>query len=240
MLLLHGWGCCVQTMASITKEMSKFRTVYALDFPGFGQSGMSQTPMGVADYMELTAEFIRQMGILGTDIINHSFGGRVSILLAAKYPELVGKIVFTDAAGVKPRRTLKYYYKVYFFKLCKKAAQSKFGTALFGLFGIDVQKRVANAGSADYKAQKRCDARDVFPRGERRFDAVSFKHQIAFVAHLRQRGQRYAGGAGENYGTEDSGCGAGGAGERRPLFLFRSVRAVYEDCKSIFWGLSNR
>lgn len=164
LLLLHGWGCCVQTMASITKEMSKFRTVYALDFPGFGQSGMSQTPMGVADYMELTAEFIRQMGILGTDIINHSFGGRVSILLAAKYPELVGKIVFTDAAGVKPRRTLKYYYKVYFFKLCKKAAQSKFGTALFGLFGIDVQKRVANAGSADYKALKSDVMRGTFSR----------------------------------------------------------------------------
>ncbi len=132
MLLLHGWGCCVQTMASITKEMSKFRTVYALDFPGFGQSGMSQTPMGVADYMELTAEFIRQMGILGTDIINHSFGGRVSILLAAKYPELVGKIVFTDAAGVKPRRTLKYYYKVYFLSSARRRLRASLARRYLG------------------------------------------------------------------------------------------------------------
>ena len=164
LLMLHGWGGCINSFLPVIQEMSKYRTVYALDFPGFGESGIPGRAMCVADYMEITADFIREMGIEGTDIINHSFGGRVSILLANRYPELVGKIVFTDAAGVKPRRTLKYYRKVYFFKLCKKAAKSKLGRAIFKCFGIDVQQRVAQAGSADYKALKNEAMRGTFVR----------------------------------------------------------------------------
>lgn len=100
--------------------MSKYRKVYALDFPGFGESEEPQQAVGVPEYTKWVVKFIRGMHIEGTDIICHSFGGRVSILLAAEYPELVGKIVFTDAAGVRPRRGLKYYGKVYTYKLCKK------------------------------------------------------------------------------------------------------------------------
>ncbi len=164
LLMLHGWGGCIDSFLPVTQEMSKCRMVYALDFPGFGQSEEPKEPMGVPEYMEITANFIRAMGIEGTDIICHSFGGRVSILLAATYPKLVGKIVFTDAAGVRPRRTLKYYCKVYFFKLCKLAAKSGLGIGLFRLFGVDVQKKVARAGSADYKTLKSDVMRATFVR----------------------------------------------------------------------------
>lgn len=164
LLFLHGWGGCINSFLPVIQEMSKYRTVYALDFPGFGQSETPKEPMGVPEYTEVTAAFIREMGIEGADIINHSFGGRVSILLAAQYPELVGKIIFTDAAGVRPRRTIKYYCKVLFFKLCKKAAKNRAATALFRFFGVDVQKRVKNSGSADYRALKSEVMRATFVR----------------------------------------------------------------------------
>lgn len=151
-LLLHGWGCTKETMQCITNRLNKKMRVIALDFPGFGGSPEPPEHFGVGEYMEITAEFIRQLNIEGTDIICHSFGGRVSIMLAAKYPELVGKIVFTDAAGVRKKRTLKYYFKVYKHKLLKKLAKTKFFTWLFKLFGKDIQAKIKNAGSADYKA----------------------------------------------------------------------------------------
>ena len=150
--MLHGWGCCIATFAPVIDELQKFRRVIAIDFPGFGESSPLTTALDVRAYTEIIAEFIRVLDIAGTDIIAHSFGGRVSILLASLYPELTGKIVFTDAAGIRPKRGLKYYGEIYAYKLCKKAAGSKFGTKVFRLFGIDVKKRIQNAGSADYKA----------------------------------------------------------------------------------------
>jgi len=151
LLMLHGWGAQIDSFAPVIVEMRKYRKVYALDFPGFGSSAAPEEPWGVPEYMELTAQFIREMGIEGTDIICHSFGGRVSILLAATYPALAGKIVFTDAAGIKPRRSLKYYCKVYTYKLCKKLVKRPGMVKFLSKLGIDVQKRVQNAGSSDYK-----------------------------------------------------------------------------------------
>ena len=151
LLLLHGWGACIDSFAPVTRELSKYRKVYVLDFPGFGASETPKEPMSVSDYTELTAQFIREMGIEGTDIICHSFGGRVTIKLAAEHPELVGKIIFTDAAGLMKKRTTKYYIKVYSYKFMKKCAKSAFMRGFLKLFGVDAVAKVKNAGSDDYK-----------------------------------------------------------------------------------------
>lgn len=39
--------------------------------------------------------------------IGHSFGDRLAVYIAANHPELVEKLVLTDAAGVENRNTLK-------------------------------------------------------------------------------------------------------------------------------------
>ena len=36
LLLLHGWGACIDSFAPVTNELSKSRKVYVIDFPGFG------------------------------------------------------------------------------------------------------------------------------------------------------------------------------------------------------------
>ena len=155
-LLLHGWGAQIESFAPVINALKARRRVIALDFPGFGQSDVPAKDMTVYDYAELTAKWMRETGLGKTDIICHSFGGRVTMLIAAKYPELVGKIAFVDAAGVKPKRGAKYYAKVYTYKLCKKIAgkQGMKKAAMF--FGVDVDKRVKNAGSDDYKNLPDC------------------------------------------------------------------------------------
>lgn len=150
-LMLHGWGGCIESFTPVIEELSKYRRVTAIDFPGFGKTPAPDSPLTVYDYADATADFIRNTEPNGTDIICHSFGGRVSILLAAKYPELTRRIVFTDAAGVLPRRGPKYYTKVYTYKLCKKAANNAFLGNVLKAVGIDVAKRIANSGSHDYK-----------------------------------------------------------------------------------------
>ncbi|MEA4854580.1 MAG: alpha/beta hydrolase [Christensenella sp.] len=150
-LLLHGWGACIESFAPVINALKTRRRVIAVDFPGHGQSPLPGKDMTVSDYTELTAALMRSLGLGKTDIICHSFGGRVTILLAAKYPELAGKIAFVDAAGVKPKRGMKYYAKVYSYKLCKKIARTKGLKTAAMFFGVDVDRRVQNAGSTDYK-----------------------------------------------------------------------------------------
>ena len=159
-LLLHGWGCTKETFQCVADRLKKSMRVWALDFPGHGGSPEPPSNFGVDDYSDLTAAFIRMNGIAGTHIICHSFGGRVAALLAAKHPELVGKIVFTDAAGIRPKRTIKYYYKIYKFKLLKRVARSRF---LVRLFHIDTEAKIKNAGSADYRALS-SNMRGIFSR----------------------------------------------------------------------------
>lgn len=62
--------------------------------------------------------FVAALGIESPILIGHSFGGRVSILYASR--NHTHKVILVDAAGAKPRRSLKYYYKVYTYKLGKQ------------------------------------------------------------------------------------------------------------------------
>ena len=106
-LLLHGWGCSAQMMENVRGALEGQMRVAAIDFPGHGKNGKSAPPpepWGVPEYMEMTAEVIRRLSLAPCDIVAHSFGARVAILLAAEHPELVGRMVLTGAAGIpKPQ-----------------------------------------------------------------------------------------------------------------------------------------
>ena len=108
-LLLHGWGCSAQMMDSVRGVLESSMRVAAVDFPGHGREGKAlppPEPWGVPEYMEMTAEIIRRLKLAPCDIVAHSFGARVAILLAATYPELVGRMILTGAAGVKKARSI--------------------------------------------------------------------------------------------------------------------------------------
>ena len=151
-LVLHGWGASIKTMRPVIDALSQNYRVTALDFPGFGDSGLPHGHYGVPEYMELTRLFLKELSIEKTHIICHSFGGRVTILLAAQHPDMVGKIVFTDAAGLRKPRTLRYYMRVYSYKAAKRLSRGRLAKRALKVFGVDVDARVKNAGSQDYKA----------------------------------------------------------------------------------------
>lgn len=151
LLLLHGWGAEIDSFAPVTIELSKYRKVYVIDFPGFGKSEEPKRAFEVKDFTEIVKTFIETVIGEKTDIICHSFGGRVTILLSSMYPELVGKIVFTDAAGIKPKRGLRYYTRVYSYKFAKKLAKTRVMKKVFRAVGFDAEKKIKNAGSEDYR-----------------------------------------------------------------------------------------
>src|SRR5258708_3496367 len=74
--------------------------VHNLDLPGFGQSSLPTEVWGVPEYARFVAHYLDMVQIKPVNVIGHSFGGRVSIVLGADYPDYVNKIVLTDCAGV--------------------------------------------------------------------------------------------------------------------------------------------
>ena len=149
-LILHGWGASMAAVKPIADCMvSLGREAVMLDFPGFGGSDEPREPWGVPEYAALTREFIRTMALEGCDVVCHSFGGRVTILLASEDPSLFNRLVLVDAAGVRPKRGFSYYIKTYAYKCGRKLSQIKVLDRLFG-----ISRRQQSAGSADYRALK--------------------------------------------------------------------------------------
>lgn len=146
MILMHGWGCNASTLASIQAVAKETCHVYNLDFPGFGQSSEPQQVWGVADYTRMLRHFVEELGIENPILLGHSFGGRVGILYASQYP--VSKLILVDAAGVKPKRHLKYYLKVYAFKASKKLAPILLGKKRAEEY---IERQRSKRGSSDYK-----------------------------------------------------------------------------------------
>ena len=118
-LLLHGWGGSIQTMIPIANILKDKCRVIALDLPGFGESDIPKEPWNSYDYANCIKNFIDTLNLKNIILFGHSHGGRISIILASKY-NIAKKLILIDSAGIIPKRSVKYYIKVYSFKLLKK------------------------------------------------------------------------------------------------------------------------
>jgi len=147
-LVIHGWGANINTIMPIVNILKdKFR-VHAIDLPGFGLSSQPKEVINSFQYAEIIKKYIDKMGIDKITLIGHSFGGKLSIILGSKYPELVEKIVLIDSAGLIPKRGPKYYIKVYSFKTLKLLYKNLF----FWIKDDEkLEKLYKKFGSTDYK-----------------------------------------------------------------------------------------
>jgi len=146
-ILMHGWGCTHSTVASIEVVLRERCRVYNLDLPGCGGSSEPEGVWGVEDYERMLEEFVAKCGIVSPVMVGHSNGGRVAIQYASHHD--VSKLILVDSAGVKPRRSLKYYWKVYTFKAVKHMAWLLMGKERGNAW---LDKYRSKAGSADYNA----------------------------------------------------------------------------------------
>lgn len=145
LILMHGWGCTHSTVESIAAVASKTNTVYNVDFPGFGDSPEPPSVWGVEQYTRLIEGMSTQLGLKNPILIGHSFGGRVGILYASR--NIVSKLILIDAAGVKPKRSIKYYIKVYSFKAMKHLMRLIYGKEKAA---AKIEAQRARRGSSDY------------------------------------------------------------------------------------------
>ncbi|HEX8051670.1 MAG TPA: alpha/beta fold hydrolase [Thermoleophilaceae bacterium] len=141
-LVLHGWGAHLEAIEPIVAALAGETRVLALDLPGFGQSDPPPEPWDADGYMRFVLRFLDELGVERVHVVGHSHGGRVAICMAAEHPERVARLLLVDAAGVPPKRGMKYRAKVSVAKAGKVAGR-------VGASGLQDRLR-ARVGSTDY------------------------------------------------------------------------------------------
>lgn len=140
-LFLHGWGGDKRSFLFL-KNYFFDRDLWFVSFAGHGKSSVPKKPMKVADFAKEIVNFVAEHKIKKPDLVAHSFGGRVALVLCAKNQNAFGRVVLTGCAGLRPKRGFCYYFRVLKFKIKKW---------LVKLHLID-KKRLNGCGSADYNA----------------------------------------------------------------------------------------
>jgi pimeloyl-ACP methyl ester carboxylesterase len=119
LVFVHGWSADKDNLKAIYSDLSNDHRVISLDLPGFGESTMPDDMSATGDYADLLSKFIHSLNLSGINYIGHSFGGKIGIWLAANKPELIKRLVLIDSSGLKPKRYIDWYLKVYAFKTMK-------------------------------------------------------------------------------------------------------------------------
>ncbi|MER2233565.1 MAG: alpha/beta hydrolase, partial [Leuconostoc mesenteroides] len=123
-ILLHGWGCEMSMMQPVADALKGDHQVLLIDFPGHGKSGRPPEPWGVPEYAECLKALLERTGFTPCSVIAHSFGCRVAAWLAANDPELIDKMIFTGAAGIRPKPTEESLKRSARFKKLKNRCES--------------------------------------------------------------------------------------------------------------------
>ncbi len=147
LVLLHGWGADLSLMNPIHKHFERYFHTFSVDLPGFGLSDQPPHQWGVADYATIVKKFLMSQNIECPILMGHSFGGKVSIFLAAERLPL-HKLILVDSSGIVPKRDSKYYLKVYSYKTARRIMQLP---GLKQLFRRRLEELKNRSGSEDYR-----------------------------------------------------------------------------------------
>jgi pimeloyl-ACP methyl ester carboxylesterase len=96
LLAIHGITANHLSMKPLADALGDDFTVIAPDLRGRGGSGNITGPFGMASHADDMVALLDHLGIDKIDVLGHSMGGFVSLVLAHRAPERVGRIILVD------------------------------------------------------------------------------------------------------------------------------------------------
>lgn len=144
-VVLHGWGGRIESMAPVLNCLrGRFRLI-ALDLPGFGESPVPSQVWGTPEYAGLVAGVLAVLEVDKAHFVGHSYGAKTSLYLAATQPDKVGRLVLQGSSGLRTPPSMKARLK----RVVSKAA--RFAGKL-GAPGRAVRQAIYDrVASQDYK-----------------------------------------------------------------------------------------
>jgi 4,5:9,10-diseco-3-hydroxy-5,9,17-trioxoandrosta-1(10),2-diene-4-oate hydrolase len=99
-IFLHGAGAGAVTWYPTIPTISKNFQVIAPDIVGYGESDKPDAPYNKAYFSKWLNDFLKELKIAKAPIVGLSQGGAIALQFAIDHPEMVGKLVLVDAAGL--------------------------------------------------------------------------------------------------------------------------------------------
>ncbi|MFF3867708.1 alpha/beta fold hydrolase [Micromonospora sp. NPDC001898] len=93
LLQLHGLGLGHANFAPVTPLLRPDFTVIDYDMRGFGDSDKPPAPYSIEGWADEAIGLLDHLGLDAVDVHGTSFGGMVGIVMAAKYPDRVKRLV---------------------------------------------------------------------------------------------------------------------------------------------------
>lgn len=149
LVFLHGWQRTYQDFDIVAKDLNRRGwSILLVDLPGFGKSSVPKFGWRIGNYADFLQNLLIRFKLSAPEInqwfpiiiIGHSFGGRVAIKLAAKYPEMVKKIVLISSGGIKHKsfkiialkylaKTVKIFLKILRLSKVSESLRQKFSSS---------------------------------------------------------------------------------------------------------------
>jgi len=107
-VLLHGFGADLHTWDLIKKDISKKKTVYAIDLLGHGESPKpAKGDYSLSHQAELINDFILKNKLRKVTLVGHSLGGAIALIFAINHQETIDscidKIIVIDSPAYKQK-----------------------------------------------------------------------------------------------------------------------------------------
>jgi pimeloyl-ACP methyl ester carboxylesterase len=101
MILLHGGLGSGEMFGPVLPTLAEHHRVIAVDLQGHGRTADIDRPLDVRLMADDIAALIAHLGLDRPDLVGYSLGGGVALHTAAKYPDIVGRLVVASA-NIRP------------------------------------------------------------------------------------------------------------------------------------------
>lgn len=95
-LLIHGWGASGGYWEETARHLAKSARVYVPDLPGTGRSQPFKQTHDLYDQVNALCALIDAFELTAVQVIGHSMGGAMALLLAEARPQQIKRIVLTS------------------------------------------------------------------------------------------------------------------------------------------------
>jgi pimeloyl-ACP methyl ester carboxylesterase len=107
LVLIHGVGQAgIRDFYPVIEALSEERRVIAVDLPGFGHSERGEGELGPEHMVQQVASVVWALGADRVDLLGHSSGSALALLMAAQSPERVRRQVLLGVCGVLRPETM--------------------------------------------------------------------------------------------------------------------------------------
>lgn len=97
-LLIHGWGGAGGYWRQTAISLSATNKVIVPDLPGTGRSQPVKSTQNLFDQVNNVIDMLDQLGVEQVQVVGHSLGGAMAILLADRQPDRFERLVLTSTA----------------------------------------------------------------------------------------------------------------------------------------------